>query len=568
MKKVQSVIVIFILLFINKNVNGQSVINSCRKDIRNGTLVAGGAQNVINTACDIWDNGTNTMGSRLEVYAMDGNNPGFTLIDPTGPKFQIFTPILNANDIDIVIGFDEPNLIYNIHVVYEMGTSIYYQGYDYKYTSHTLISKLPQNISGLANITNQCIKPNIDIDDRGQMVAITFEDATAQQIYGCATGNTLSFFPLVTTPYLIDNGIEPDVAVTEDFIYFSYLNPQRTALIVNELNFSQVIYSTGTGHSCVAYTTGKSLLNPRIAASTEYRLQGDWAVVMEDFDPSYSIVGVTGHSNVPNTTAIKYMQSSTWLNQPSPPYDLIPGYANKYPVVSFTTTHNFEMQIAWQTSDYLNGLRNAGNSTVVGLIADKYGNPIPVSNTCHTSSITHPVYEIVPYVVSANCPQSLMNKYFGYTGVGNLDYQSLPSVADKNSLKPDFMIAYYDEGVQVGCQNEMIYKDRYTSTNGFRMANNVKQFKSINSEESEQVLKLKINCLGGNLYLESTNENSILNTSITDLCGRVLFTITNKDIETTNYKMNFVTNNLPTGLYLLRAVDEKGNNVNGKFVKQ
>jgi hypothetical protein len=67
------------------------------------------------------------------------------------------------------------------------------------------------------------------------------------------------------------------------------------------------------------------------------------------------------------------------------------------------------------------------------------------------------------------------------------------------------------------------------------------------------------------IYPNPANTNLVIGyLEITDLLGRVIKKITNIQQPITNIEIN----ELPSGFYFIKAIDEKGNVMNGKFVKE
>lgn len=501
----------------------------------------------------------------MRAFVNDGSHPQLVMVDfLTNINYQFNLRTTNAWDPDVVITYDKFGGRYFVHIVYlDLNSWQYiYEKIEFipgiglmtgTASGVSLFAIAPNSYgsSGIGNYPSARI--NIDVNAYGELGAITFQDPSTNKIYGCG----FNAWGYLSAPVVIaSSGIEPDVACVEDFVYFTYVdlssNIPRQNIIVQEENQSGIALNNITHARISALNTSGIFRNPRIASNT-YVSQYDWTVVTEEHILGINnILGITGN-NLTVTNYNNYTNSSTWANSTTPNY--IVGNGNGEPVVSYGTSG---LQVAWTTTDNLNGLSFCAAGTVVGLICNNSGAPVSITNGCGNTGI---FYTGVPFTVFPVTTPPLgggANSPIVYSHVFHLCMQNSVSLSGRNSNS--FMTTYSDRN-----SSEVLFKDGYTDANGFRQAK-PKTENLINSSIKAMV-SVSPNPFTESIKITSTNNDAVCNLIITDISGRILLN-TNGTTEQLNSSLAACNVKLQAGIYFINIKNESGILLNQKIVKQ
>lgn len=497
--------------------------------------------NTNSTNCDIFDNGVD----RLVTYVASDSTGMFSYIlvnDPVWGGLGNYLP-MNSRYHDVVIAhsFGANHYILNV-TYYDPAQGMVLEQIDY-YVGSGFSSSV---VTILDNTIGSAIPksgPRIDIDQENCHAAIIWHNP-AQNVMKAVH---LNFYlgltiqsPTNVLPFS-SNCIEPDVAVTMDAAYFTFLNKTRKDVYMMEMSLNDLDHNSGAFQ---AFLTLKTLhnfdhYNPRIATSCmNYKNHGDWTIVVgAGVCTSSGIYGWSGSGGTIYTTlAHNYTNSFTWLNKTANKYQMDNGFSqNLYPAITYqhsngNSSANY-FQVAWQTTDALNNFMGKvnGTTTIVSVTCDNLGNPMPVAST----NSTDPEFQIVPHYYGA----AAMPPLNANSGVNNFNSQSAVSLAGRNSRQNTQLAVYFDAynvGVSKPTWNEAILKENVSAGGGFKtqeapttaieitsaisiFPNPVSNHITIQSDALSQDMQLHVFDMNGRMLLQQKGEIALLNTQLNEL---------------------------------------------------
>lgn len=565
MKNIFFTLVLFFgMLFVSTSSNAQfypSQVNDLRTGW--GIGIASG-----NTSSDLFDNGVD----RLVTFVSEDPSGLFNYVlvkDPIWGGIGMYLPYnIKFPDVVIAHSFGANHYILNV-TYYDPMQGMVLEQIDY-YTgsgfSSSIVTVLDNNL-GAAMPTSG---PRIDIDQENCHAAIVWHNP-AQNVMKTMHINFylgLSVQSPINTIPLSSNMIEPDVAVTMDDAYFTFLSRTRKDVYMLEMSLNDIDHNAGMIQSVIGMKAaiGFDHYNPRIATSCKNtNNHGDWTIVCgAGVCTSAAIYGWSGtDATLYNTVAHQYTNSFTWSNKNFNKYQMDNGNSlNLYPAVTYqhsngNSASNF-IQIAWQSTDALNNYmgKNAGSTTIVSVTCDRNGNPIPVSAT----NSVEPEYQIVPHYYSNGAMPSLGDS----SGVNNFKSQSRVSLAGRNSIQNDELVVYFDAAngnVNLPTWDEVIIKENVTVSSGFR-------HESAASVAAVNDVKVRIypNPVAEHITLESSVSDAAMLVSMFDMNGRLVMRAQGNSAEMNN-QLNNIVAGLSNGTYMLQVNSQGALVYNDKIVK-
>ncbi len=537
------------------------------------------SSNVANTGCDAVYNPHCMASTYLEAYVYDGTKPALVVIEGTNSGTNTIYQKLTAStfqDPDVAILYYQGN--YYINVVYTSAGCYFLDVY--KYVSGGVVFFSSTNLSTLTNaypITGFYFTgANIDANETNSEAGIVLQDISNTAniyvipIYGY---NTSALTPMLGTPVqAIQPGINPDIACVSDEFLITYLDLSGHQVFVDAVATSDYYSNIVFNLDCDISISGYG--NPRIATSKVLRTGNDdiyysWTVVTEssstavgnNYQRIYGANGAHGYvSPVQLLSVYDYTNANSIINNWLPSgvnyYDLTAsGAYNNFPVVSYNEVNDVE--IAWTTNDPLQGSGSSSFSgnTVVGIMADNFGNPYGLSPYCNTSA--NACYGVVPNVTGA-C---------GNTGVFSPNAQNCASISGRNINSGSSLyrstLCYYDQSAT--CTAQILSKDSYVGSYRIKhnTDNNLKNLVANNNTTSVNVYP---NPFTESITIQSTNLSATCSLILTDVGGRELLNTTN-DITTLNTQLNNITNKLSAGIYFIKITNGSNTVLNQKVVK-
>jgi hypothetical protein len=526
---------------------------SCKPDSRTSL----NCTNVVNTGSDILDNGT----YRVEVFVNDGTNPQLVVIDNNAIPATQGTLPTTAIDPDVVIINDAIHhpLDFYIHVVYYNTATSQYTLDIFYFTPGSGVIPTPIFSYNLMSAPFGS-GANIDVDESYENGVITFESNGI--IYGSVCGLNTTGTPAPTTPCNFAKGTKPDCAIhMGDIALFTYINGLTNTIDVYPISTGNLSACNLVPVSIVSFPMiGTALDNPRIAADPN---STDWSVVWCDLlttNNTYSIFGNTGNGTAApsissGATIYEYSNSFTWPITPTTPVNMsLHTLFVTNPTVSYN--RNSEIEVGFIFSEDPACALPSCISTALGVVCNSIGQP--VSPSCYPTGT--PIFQFIPYETAANTCAT--TPAINSTGVEIYGYQSALSMAGKNSVLNEFMAAYFDNDPK--CNQEIVYKDGYDATSGFRKA----KPKPIASATST-IIKLNIspNPFTENIKITSTSNDAVCNLIITDISGRQIVNTTG-NIANLNTAITTANATLNAGIYFINIKNDSGILLNEKIVKQ
>lgn len=513
--------------------------------------------NSASTSCDIFDNGVD----RLVTYVASDSTGMFSYVlvnDPVWGGLGNYLP-MNSKYHDIVIShsFGANHYVLNVTYYDPMQGMVldqidYYVGSGFSSSVVTILDSLVGNVVPLSG-------PRIDIDQENCHAAIVWH-SPAQNVMKAVhlnyyLGLTIKS-PVNVLPFS-GNCIEPDVAVTMDAAYFTFLNKTRKDVYMMEMSLNDLDHNSGNFQSFLTLKTmhGFDHYCPRIATSCmNINNHGDWTIVVgAGVCTSSGIYGWSGSgSNVYNSLPHNYTNSFTWLNKTTNKYQMDNGNSlNTNAAVTYQHSNgnanaNY-FQVAWQTNDALNNYmgKQAGTTTVVSVTCDNAGNPIMVGST----NSSQPEFQMVPHYYSA----SAMPPITSNSGVNNFNSQSAVSLAGRNSRQNTQLAVYFDAynvGVLKPTWNEAVLKENVSAGGGFKSQATTQSIIFPQVALFPNPVSNQITFKG-----EEPQQNFLLNVYTID--GKVMATI-NGDAIRINDQLNQMLGTLAAGTYLVDVYDANG----------
>ena len=513
--------------------------------------------NSASTSCDIFDNGVD----RLVTYVASDSTGMFSYVlvnDPVWGGLGNYLP-MNSKYHDIVISHSFGANHYVLNVTYYdpmLGMVLdqidYYVGSGFSSSVVTILDSLVGNVVPLSG-------PRIDIDQENCHAAIVWH-SPAQNVMKAVhlnyyLGLTIKS-PVNVLPFS-GNCIEPDVAVTMDAAYFTFLNKTRKDVYMMEMSLNDLDHNSGNFQSFLTLKTmhGFDHYCPRIATSCmNINNHGDWTIVVgAGVCTSSGIYGWSGSgSNIYNSLPHNYTNSFTWLNKTTNKYQMDNGNSlNTNAAVTYQHSNgnanaNY-FQVAWQTNDALNNYmgKQAGTTTVVSVTCDNAGNPIMVGST----NSSQPEFQMVPHYYSA----SAMPPITSNSGVNNFNSQSAVSLAGRNSRQNTQLAVYFDAynvGVLKPTWNEAVLKENVSAGGGFKSQATTQSIIFPQVALFPNPVSNQITFKG-----EEPQQNFLLNVYTID--GKVMATI-NGDAIRINDQLNQMLGTLAAGTYLVDVYDANG----------
>ncbi len=554
MKNFFSVLALFVCL-LGSNVQAQ-FFPSTTADNRTGWSIG---VNTATTNCDIFDNGVD----RLVTYVAYDSTCMFSYIlvnDPVWGGLGNYLP-MNSRYHDVVIShsFGANHYILNV-TYYDPAQGMVLEQIDY-YVGSGFSSSVVTVLDSMIGNTMPLTGPRIDIDQENCHAAIVWHNP-AQNVMKAVH---LNFYlgltvksPVNILPFTA-NCIEPDVAVTMEAAYFTFLNKTRKDVYMMEVTLNDLDHNSGAFQAFLMLKTlhGFDHYNPRIATSCmNTKNHGDWTIVVgAGTCTSAGVYGWSGSgSNIYTSLPHNYTNSFTWLNKTTNKYQMDNGNSlNLFPVVTYqhsngNTGANY-FQVAWQTTDALNNYMGkvAGTTTIVSVTCDNIGNPIAVGST----SSAQPEFQIVPHYYSA----SAMPPINSNSGVNNFNSQSAVSLAGRNSQQNTQLAVYFDAynvGVNKPTWNEAILKENVSAIGGFK----TQDVQSVSFETPASV-RIFPNPVSNQITLQSETLTSDMNLSVYDVNGRLLMQ-QKASIDQLNMQLNELLPSLVAGTYLVEIFSDNG----------
>lgn len=512
--------------------------------------------NTNSTNCDIFDNGVD----RLVTYVASDSTGMFSYIlvnDPVWGGLGNYLP-MNSRYHDVVIAHSFGANHYILNVTYfDPAQGMVLEQIDYfvgSGFSSSVVTILDNNIgSGIPHSG-----PRIDIDQENCHAAIIWHNP-AQSVMKAVH---LNFYlgltiqsPTNVLPFTA-NCMEPDVAVTMDAAYFTFLNNTRKNVYMMEMSLNDLDHNSGAFQ---AFLTLKTLHNfdhyhPRIATSCmNYNNHGDWTIVVgAGVCTSSGIYGWSGSGGTIYTTlAHNYTNSFTWLNKAANKYQMDNGFSqNLYPAVTYQHSNGISstnyFQVAWQTTDALNNFMGKvnGTTTIVSVTCDHLGNPMPVAST----SSVDPEFQIVPHYYGA----AAMPPLNANSGVNNFNSQSAVSLAGRNSRQNTQLVVYFDAynvGVNKPTWNEAILKENVSVGGGFKT-----QEAPTTSIEATSSIRIFPNPVSNHITIQGDALSQDMQLHVFDMNGRMLLQ-QKGEIALLNTQLNELLPSLVAGTYLIEIFD-------------
>jgi hypothetical protein len=404
--------------------------------------------------------------------------------------------------------------------------------------------------------------PRIDIDQENCHAAIVWHNA-AQNVMKAVH---LNFYlgltiqsPINILPFS-SNCIEPDVAVTMEAAYFTFLGKTRKDVYMMEMGLNDLDHNSGNFQTFLSLKTihGFDHYNPRIATSCmNINNHGDWTIVVgAGTCTSAGIYGWSGSgSNIYTPIPHNYTNSFGWSNKTTNKYQMDNGNSiNAFPVVTYqhsngNSSANY-FQVAWQTTDALNNYMGkvAGTTTVVSVTCDNIGNPIVVGST----NSNQPEFQIVPHFYGGGAMPPINSN----SGVNNFNSQSAVSLAGRNSRQNTQLAVYFDAynvGINKPTWNEVVLKENVSAGGGFK-----EQAPELaNAVNEDAQIEIYPNPVSNQITLRGSDKLQDVSLSLYDCNGRLL--VQHKGcLESINAQLNGDLNNLVVGAYLIAIIDNKG----------
>jgi hypothetical protein len=565
MKNIFFTLVLFFGMMLVSSTSNAQFYPSQVNDLRTGwgIGIASG-----NTSSDLFDNGVD----RLVTFVSEDPSGLFNYIlvkDPIWGGIGMYLPYnIKFPDVVIAHSFGANHYVLNVTYYDPMQGMVldqidYYTGSGF---SSSIVTVLDNNLGATAPVSG----PRIDIDQENCHAAIVWHNPLQNVMKTMHINYFLGLSvqsPINNIP-LSSNMIEPDVAVTMDDAYFTFLSRTRKDVYMLEMSFNDIDHNAGNIQSVIGMKAGLGFdhYNPRIATSCKnMNNHGDWTIVVgAGICASSGIFGWSGvDANLYNTVAHQYTNSYTWSNKNTNKYQMDAGISlNLYPAVTYqhsngNSSSNY-VQIAWQSTDALNNYmgKTAGSTTIVSVTCDRNGNPIPVAAT---NSI-EPEYQIVPHYYSNGAMPSLGDS----SGVNNFKSQSHVSLAGRNSIQNDQLVVYFDAAngnVNLPTWDEVIIKENVTVSSGFRS-------ESVAAVESANEVNVRIypNPVAEHITLESSVSDAAMMVSMFDMNGRLVMRAQGNSADLNN-QLNAVVSGLSNGTYMLQVNSQGALVYNDKIVK-
>lgn len=517
------------------------------------------------TNCDVFDNGVD----RLVTYVASDSTGMFSYIlvnDPIWGALGNYLPV-NSRYHDVVIShsFGANHYILNV-TYYDPSQGMVLEQIDY-YVGSGFSSSVVTILDSMLGNTMPLTGPHIDIDQENCHAAIVWHNP----IQNALKAVHLNFYlgltiqsPVNVLP-MTANTIEPDVAVTMEAAYFTYVDVNRKNVFLLEMSLNDMDHNSGQFSAYLTLKTlsGNNHYNPRIASSCmNIQNHGDWTIVVGAGPcSSQSIYGWTGsRSNVYTSQAINYTNSFTWLNKTSNHYQMDNINAlNMFPVVTYQFSNGYSssnyFQVAWQTTDALNNYMGKllGSNTIVSVTCDHTGNPIPVSST----SSLQAEFQIVPNFYTGG----IMPPINSNSGVNNYNSQSAVSLAGRNSRQITQLVVYFDaynSNANTPTWDEAIIKENVSTGGGFKLQSEESNTMHI----SDPSISVYPNPVSNTINLESHSDlGEELMMNLFEVNGTLLLK-SQGALSVLNHDLNGVLQNLKAGTYVLKI---NSTNTNQQF---
>ena len=503
-----------------------------------------------NTSCDIFDNGVD----RLVTFVNEDPSGLFNYVlvkDPIWGGIGLYLPY-NIKFPDVVISHSFGANHYMLNVTYydpSQGMVLeqidYYIGSGF---SSSIVTVLDNNLGAIPSSG-----PRIDIDQENCHAVIVWQNPVQNVLktmhLNFYLGLTIQS-PINTIP-LSSNMIEPDVAVTMDDAYFTFLSRTRKDVYMLEMSLNDIDHNSGNIKSVVGMKAGLGFdhYNPKIATScVNINNHGDWTIVVgAGVCASSGIFGWSGNdASLYNTIAHQYTNSFTWNNKNTNKYQMDAGSNLNYnPSVTYqwsngNSSNNF-IQIAWTTNNLMNNyMGRNGGTTVVSVTCNNLGEPVQVSNT----NSLEPEFQVVPHFYTNGAMPSLNDT----SGVNNFKSQSSVSLSGRNSQNGQ-LVVYFDAanaGVNLPTWDEVIIKENITVSNGFRL-------------KIESKLDVKVFPNPTTYYITIQGISDKIMLSLYDISGKLVVNAVGESNDVNN-ELNSKLTQLNSGSYLLQI------NKNGQII--
>ncbi|MEN9522241.1 MAG: hypothetical protein RL065_618 [Bacteroidota bacterium] len=530
---------------------------ACRMDNRPGMV----SNNVQITNSDIMDHGM-----RIEAIVCDGSRPYLYVIEnsnlATGVMPAPLPSTAIAPDVAIFNDLSNGSNVFYMHVVY-YNTAV--NAYQLDVFQYSYGSSIPPTLAVPTQTIFGCpyaAPPHIDVAEGGERGAITIEDNG--RIYASLCNvSTVGFVP--STLCSIDHGTMPDVAVglNGDVVLLSYKTSSTNIR-------AKAIYNPNliacNGFSMTLNFSGSQVNEPRIAITANHT--GNWSIVWLDKNPSNitnSVIGTMGtidiaNNFIPSGVFHDYTDASTWVSPPPSSTNFancasVLSSSVFNPVLSFNNSD--ELQVGFITTE--DGAQNritqsCSRSFGIGVVCDNTGEP---KGSCYP----YAAHQLISYFFGNGiCQNSLAPN----TGVTSPEFVSAISMSGKNSMQNEYMSTYFDNvACNLNCTNEVLYKDGYDGSSGFRQATS----NHIATTPSMTRLNISPNPFTENIKITSTNIDAVCNLIITDISGRELLN-TNGNNEQLNSALLICNAKLNAGIYFINIKNDSGILLNQKIVKQ